>query len=121
MESSLPEQIFLDLPIAVVNKTARMRLVELAMGISAQYHIDGRATGGVYSDLRDNGDGPFELHESSVYDLVMEDAQDRELAEGNPELYSVTLRFYRDSSPNDGRRDIIEGILRTGTSCLATG
>ncbi|GLA06254.1 hypothetical protein AnigIFM60653_006780 [Aspergillus niger] len=89
--------------------------------IWARYHIDGRATGGIYSDLRDNGDGPFELHETSVYDLVMEDARDRELAEGNPEHYSVTLRFYRDSSPNGGRRDIIEGPFRRESSCQANG
>ncbi|GKZ17472.1 hypothetical protein AbraIFM66951_004774 [Aspergillus brasiliensis] len=128
MESSLPEQLFLDIPIAdIINKTARIRLVEpwatryctaisekrYGDAIYARYHIDGRAKDGIYTDLRDNGDGPFEVHETSVYDMIMEDA--RELAQGSPELYSEALRFYRDSSLDDGRRDIIEGLIKIGS------
>ncbi|GKZ33190.1 hypothetical protein AbraIFM66950_002979 [Aspergillus brasiliensis] len=128
MESPLPEQLFLDIPIAdIINKTGRIRLVEpwatryctaitekrYGDAIYARYHIDGRAKDGVYTDLRDNGDGPFEVHESSVFDMIMEDA--REVARGSPELYSEALRFYRESSLDDGRWDIIEGLLKIGS------
>jgi hypothetical protein len=129
MESSLPEQLFLDLPVAdIINKTARIRMVEpwtsrycIAIAekrygdaIYARYHIDGRAKDGLYTDLRDNGEGPFELHESSVYDMIMEDA--REAAQGSPGHYRDALLFYSKSSPNDNRRDIIEGLFKIGSN-----
>ncbi|OJJ68413.1 hypothetical protein ASPBRDRAFT_46607 [Aspergillus brasiliensis CBS 101740] len=128
MKSSLPEQLFLDIPIAdIINKTARIRLVEpwatryctaitekrYGDAIYARYHIDGRAKDGIYTDLRDNGDGRFEVHETSVFDMIMEDA--REVAQGSPELYIEALRFYRESSLDDGRRDIIEGLFKIGS------
>ncbi|KAJ5100993.1 hypothetical protein N7456_007045 [Penicillium angulare] len=130
MESLLPEQLFLDLPVAdVMNRTARIRMVEpwasryckaisekrYGDAIYARYHIDGRAKDGIYTDLRDNGDGPFELHETSVYDMIMEDA--REYAEGCLEHYRNALLFYSKTSPNDSRQDIIEGLLRI-VSCM---
>lgn len=131
---SLPEQLFLDLPVAdVINKTARIRMVEpwasrycIAISekrygdaIYARYHIDGRAKDGIYTDLRDNSDGPYTLHETSVYDMIMEDA--REYAQGSPELYRDALLFYSKSSPNDNRRDIIEGLSKLGSndSCMS--
>ncbi|PYH77033.1 hypothetical protein BO82DRAFT_358568 [Aspergillus uvarum CBS 121591] len=133
MESPLPEQLFLDIPVAdVLNKTARTRLVEpwasryctaisekrYGDAIYARYHIDGRAKDGIYTDLRDKGDGPFEIHETSVYDMILEDA--RELAQTCPDLYSDALLFYRESIPNDSRRDIIEGLFKIGSAGPAT-
>lgn len=134
MESSLPEQLFLDLPVAdVMNKTARIRMVEpwasrycIAISekrygdaIYARYHIDGRAKDGIYTDLRDNGDRPYVLHETSVYDMIMEDAQG--YAQGSPELYRDALLFYSKASLNDNRRDIIEGLFKLGSngSCMS--
>lgn len=134
MESPLPEVLFLDLPVAdVVNKTARVRMVEpwasrycIAISekrygdaIYARYHIDGQAKDGIHTDLRDIGDGPFVLHKASVYDMIMEDA--RGYAQGSPELYRDALLFYSKSSPNDNRRDIIEGLFNLGLndSCMS--
>jgi hypothetical protein len=134
MESSLPEQLFLDIPVAdVIIKTARIRMVEpwasrYCIAISekrygdavyARYHIDGIAKDGIYTDLRDTGDGPYTLHETSVYDMIMEDA--RGYAECAPELYRDALLFYSKSSPKDSRRDIIEGLLKLGSndSCMS--
>ncbi|KAF3385056.1 hypothetical protein F1880_002397 [Penicillium rolfsii] len=121
---SLPEQLFLDLPVAdVLNKTARIRMVEpwasryckaisekrYGDAIYARYHIDGRAKDGIYTDLQ-----------TSVYDMIMEDA--REYAQGSPELYRDALLFYSKSSPNDNRRDIIEGLFKLGSndSCMSS-
>ncbi|KAJ5273865.1 hypothetical protein N7478_008990 [Penicillium angulare] len=132
MESPLPEQLFLDLRVAeVINKTARIRLVEpwasrycIAISekrygdaIYARYQIDGTAKDGIYTSLRDNGDG-IESHEISVYDSIMEDA--REAAEGCPDLYRDALLFYSKSSPNDNRRDIIEGLFDIGSDHSCT-
>jgi hypothetical protein len=134
MESSLPEQLFLDLPVTeVINKTARIRMIEpwasryctaisdkrYGDAIYARYHIDGRAKDGIYTDLRDNGDGPYALHETSVYEMIMEDA--RGYAQDSPEIYRDALLFYGKSSPNDNRRDIIEGLFKLGSedSCMS--
>lgn len=129
MEASQPEQLFLDLPVAdVINKTARIRMVEpwasrycvaisekrYGDAIYARYHIDGIAKDGIYGDLRDNGDGKCILHETSVYDMIMEDA--RGYRECAPELYRDAMLFYSKSSPKDSRRDIIEGLLRLGSN-----
>ncbi|KAJ5108679.1 hypothetical protein N7456_005354 [Penicillium angulare] len=132
MQSSLPEQLFLDLRVAeVINRTTRIRMVEpwasrycIAISetrygdaIYARYHIDGKAKNGICTDLRATGD-TFESYEINVYDMIMEDA--REAAEGCPEIFRDALLFYSRSSPNDNRRDIIEGLFKIGSdySCI---
>jgi hypothetical protein len=70
MESSLPEQLFLDLRVSdVLDKTIRLPRVEPFVSqyciaiqekrygdaIYARYHIDGQTKDGIYTDLRDDG------------------------------------------------------------------
>lgn len=37
--------------------------------------MDGQAKDGISTDLRDDGCDSFILHETSVYDMIMEDAR----------------------------------------------
>jgi hypothetical protein len=126
MDSSLPEQLFLDLHVSDVLAIRLPRvepfesqyctaITEERYGdaIYARYHIDGQAKDGIYTDLRDNGGDSFILHETSVFDMIMEDA--RSYAEGYPDLYRDALLFYSSTSPNDTRRDIIEGLFKIGS------
>lgn len=128
METSLPEQCFLDLRVSdVLDKTIRLPRVEpfasqyctviaekcYGDAIWARYHIDGQAKDGIYIDLRDDGGASFVLHEISVYDMIMEDA--RGYAEGYPDLYHDALLFYSGTSSNDTRRVIIERLFKIGS------
>ncbi|KAJ5554596.1 hypothetical protein N7513_004555 [Penicillium frequentans] len=80
--------------------------------IYARYHMDGRAKDGVHTDLRDCGEGPFQWHKTSVYEVIMEEA--RSHAQGCPDLYRDALLFYSSTSPKDTRRDIIEELFQIG-------
>lgn len=127
VEDPLPEQLFLDYRVAdVLDKNVRLPRVEpwasqycaaisekrYGDAIWARYHMDGRAIDGVYTDLRQNEDGSCERYNIAVYDMIMEDA--RSYASECADLYQEALLFYNNTSPNDGRRDIIEGLAQVG-------
>lgn len=128
MKSSLPEQLFLDFRVSdVLDKTIRIPRAEpwashyctaisekrYGDAIYARYQMDGQSKDGIHRDLRDDGNGSIISHKTTVFDLIMEDA--REYAEGCPDLYRDALRFYCETSPNDTRRDIIDGLLKIGS------
>ncbi|KAJ5364071.1 uncharacterized protein N7496_009784 [Penicillium cataractarum] len=128
MASSLPEHLFLDFRISdVVDKTIRIPRAEpwashyctaisekrYGDAIFARYHMDGQIKDGIRTDLRDDGNGSIISHETTVFDLIMEDALG--YAEGCPDLYRDALLFYTETSPNDTRRDIIDGLLKIGS------
>ncbi|KAJ5786402.1 uncharacterized protein N7503_011614 [Penicillium pulvis] len=125
MESSLPEQLFLDFRVSdVLDKTIRLPRVEpwasqyctaisekrYGDAIYARYHMDGQSKDGVHIDLCGCGKG--KPHKTLVFDIIMEDARD--YAQGSPDLYRDALLFYSTTSPNDNRRDIIQELFKIG-------
>ncbi|PYI01461.1 hypothetical protein BO78DRAFT_401286 [Aspergillus sclerotiicarbonarius CBS 121057] len=123
---SLPEQLFLDLPIAEVrNPPAGKALAEpwateycaaiaerrYGDAIWARYNIFGDTVDGMYTQWGCTDDGNYTEWRVSVYDEIMEDARGYAT---DPELYREALEFYQGTSENDSRRDIIEALHRIG-------
>ncbi|RAK96812.1 uncharacterized protein BO80DRAFT_365455 [Aspergillus ibericus CBS 121593] len=123
---SLPEQLFLDLPITQArNPPVGMDLVEpwateyctaitekrYGDAIWARYNIFGDTVDGMYTHWDCTDDGQYTEWNVSVYDEILEDARgyarDRD-------VYREALEFYRDTSEDDSRRDIIEALYRIG-------
>ncbi|KAL3262898.1 hypothetical protein ABHI18_002331 [Aspergillus niger] len=121
-QSSLPEQLFLDLPIAeVLNRTSGdlvepwateycTAIAEQRYGdaIYARYNIFGEAKNGMLTLWDCTHEGLYHEWNITVYEQIMEDA--REYYAEELDLYQEALEFYSSSSPNDSRRDIIEAL-----------
>ncbi|RAL05868.1 uncharacterized protein BO80DRAFT_460921 [Aspergillus ibericus CBS 121593] len=123
--SKLPEQLFLDYPVAhVPNKSSRRSWVEpwaseycaaisekrYGDAIWARYNMDGTTVDGQLKSLSMTKDGTIEEVSVPVYEVIMEDA--RGYAKDCPEHYRDALLLYNTTSPSDSRRDIIEGLTQ---------
>ncbi|GFN16507.1 cytochrome P450 family protein [Aspergillus tubingensis] len=121
-QSRLPEQLFLDLPVAeVLNRTAWdlvepwateycTAIAEQRYGdaIYARYNIFGETTDGMLTLWDCTDEGRYRERNITVYEQIMEDA--RGYHDGHLDLYQEALDFYSSNSPNDSRRDIIEAL-----------
>ncbi|KAI3010423.1 hypothetical protein M752DRAFT_276782 [Aspergillus phoenicis ATCC 13157] len=121
-QSSLPEQLFLDLPVAeVLNRTSGdlvepwateycTAIAEQRYGdaIYARYNIFGEAKDGMLTLWDCTDEGLYHEWNITVYELIMEDA--REYYEEELDLYQEALGFYSSNSPNDSRPGIIEAL-----------
>ncbi|PYH29144.1 uncharacterized protein BO87DRAFT_380786 [Aspergillus neoniger CBS 115656] len=121
-QSLLPEQLFLDLPVAeVLNRTAWDSVepctTEYCTAIAEQRYGDAiYARYNIYGDTKDGmltlwdctDEGRYREWNITVYEQIMEDA--RGYYDGHPDLYQEALEFYSSNSPNDSRGDIIEAL-----------
>ncbi|XRM38786.1 hypothetical protein ABZX51_002182 [Aspergillus tubingensis] len=121
-QSLLPEQLFLDLPVAeVLNRTAwdlvEPWATEYCTAIAEQRYGDAiYARYSIYGDTKDGvltlwdcaDEGPYRERNITVYKQIMKDA--RGYYDGYQNLYQEALEFYSSNSPNDSRRDIIEAL-----------
>ncbi|GKZ78246.1 hypothetical protein AnigIFM56816_001802 [Aspergillus niger] len=121
-QSSLPEQLFLDLPVAeVLNRTSGdlvepwateycTAIAEQRYGdaIYARYNIFGEAKDGMLTLWDCTDEGLYHEWNITVYERIMEDA--REYYAEELDLYQEALEFYSSNSPNDSRPDIIEAL-----------
>ena len=110
--ATLPEQLFLDLPLAeVANGTVNTPIVQpwasmyceavsenrYGDAIYARYNIDGKSANGTFMDTNRTVVEEIELDAINYYS-------------GHPELYEEALLFYSSNSNADGRPEIIELI-----------
>ncbi|OJJ76676.1 hypothetical protein ASPBRDRAFT_27103 [Aspergillus brasiliensis CBS 101740] len=123
-QSSLPEQLFLDLPVAEVLNRAAGDLVEpwatqyctaiaeqrYGDAIYARYNIYGETTDGMLTLWNCTDEGLYHEWNISVYERILEDA--RGYYAGEVDLYLEALQFYSSTSPDDSRRDILEALNR---------
>lgn len=108
----LPEQLFLDLPIAdVLDKDHWLPVVEpwasayvnaisdrrFGDAIWARYHIFGEVKDGI-------------LNNKTVLEAIEEDALS--YRRGEPDIYLEALLFYKGRSSTDGHAEIIEMLVR---------
>ncbi|GAA92516.1 similar to An02g00320 [Aspergillus luchuensis IFO 4308] len=121
-QSLLPEQLFLDFPVAeVLNRTAWDMVepwaTEYCTAIAEQRYGDAiYARYNIFGDIKDGmltlwdctDEGPYRERNITVYEQIMEDA--RGYYDGYQVLYQEALDFYSSNSPNDSRRDIIEAL-----------